>query len=133
MRVATNYSLAAGKKEPLAELIARIRQAFRNTGQAEPAIRFTLMGEGRVIDRVLKRHPEMKRFETFSARIVGASESRVLTNSASGEAAEYSTLLAIAAGVPRSYPFSAVVLLFHAPAFGDRLIGLASSDIRFPA
>lgn len=129
MRVAMNHSLAASKKEPLAELIGRIRQAFLDAGHPEPAIRFTLMGEGRVegyspIDRVLKRHPEMKRFETFSALIVGASESRLLTNAASGEAAEYSTILAIAAGVPRSYPFSAVILHFHAPAFGERLIGL---------
>ncbi len=109
--------------------MGRIRQAFLDAGMPEPAIRFSLMGEGRVegyspIDRVLKRHPEMKRFETLTALIVGTSESRLLTNSASGEAAKYSTLLAIAAGVPRSYPFGAVVLHFHTPAFGERLIGL---------
>src|SRR5580700_11789217 len=108
MRVATNYTLAASKKEPLAELMGRIRQAFLDAGQPEPTIRFTLMGEGRVegyspIDRVLKRHPEMKRFETFSTPIPGASESRRLTNASSGEAAEYATILAIASGVPRSY------------------------------
>ncbi|MGA3202841.1 MAG: hypothetical protein ABSF12_10140 [Bryobacteraceae bacterium] len=129
MRVAMNHSLAASRKEPLAELTGRIRQAFLDAGLPEPAIRFTLAGEGRVeghspIDRVLKRHPEMKRFETFIAPIPGSSESRRLTNAASGEPAEYSTLLAIAAGVPRSYPISLVVLHFHAPAFGERLIGL---------
>jgi hypothetical protein len=127
MRVAMNHSLAASKKEPLAELTRRIRQAFLDAALPEPAIRFSLMGEGRVegyspLDRVLKRHPEMKRFETFST--VMGSESRRLTNAESGEAAEYSTILAIMAGVPRSYPFSAVVLHFHAPAFGERLIGL---------
>ena len=37
---------------------------------------------------------------------------------------DYSTFQAIAAGVPRSYPFGAVVIHFHAPAFGERLIGL---------
>jgi hypothetical protein len=129
MRVAMNHSFAASKKEPLAELTGRIRQAFLDAGMREPTIRFTLMGSGRVegdspIDRVLKRHPEMKRFETFTALIPGGSESRLLTNASSGEAAEYSTILAIAAGVPRSYSFSAVVLHFHAPAFGERLIGL---------
>src|SRR5579863_7757893 len=122
MRVAMHLSLAASKKEPLAELAGRIRQAFLDAGLGEPTIRFTLMGEGRVegyspIDRVLKRHPEMKRFETFSALIHGSSESRLLSNSATGEAAEYSTLQAIAVGVPRSYPFGAVILHFHAPAF----------------
>ena len=46
MRVATNHSLAANKKEPLAELIGRIRQAFLDAGQPEPAIRFTLTAKG---------------------------------------------------------------------------------------
>src|ERR1700679_572671 len=129
MRVALHHSYAANKKESLDDLIGRIRQAFLDAGLPEPAIRFTLMGSGRAeghspIDRVLKRHPEMKRFETFSAPIPGGSESRLLTNASSGEAAEYSTILAIAAGVPRSYPFSAMILHFHAPAFGKRLIGL---------
>jgi hypothetical protein len=137
MRVATNYSLAADKKEPLAELIGRIRQAFLDAGMREPVIRFTLMGEGRVeghspIERVLKRHPEMKQFETFTKLLGSPTESRFLTNAASGEAAEYSTLLAIAAGVPRSYPFSAVVLHFHAPAFGERLTGLPKFGDTFP-
>jgi hypothetical protein len=137
MRVATNHTLAAGKKEPLAELIGRIRQAFLDAGQPEPTIRFTLMGEGRVeghspIERVLKRHPEMKRFETFTKLLGSPTESRLLTNAASGDAAEYSTLLAIAAGVPRSYPFSAVVLHFHAPAFGERLAGLPKFGDMFP-
>jgi hypothetical protein len=129
MRVALNHSLAASKKEPLAELTGRVRQAFLDAGLPEPTIRFTLMGSGLVeghspIDRVLKRHPEMKRFEDFSPLIPGGAESRLLTNASTGEAAEYSTILAIAAGVPRSYPFSSVVLHFHAPAFGERLIGL---------
>ena len=87
------------------------------------------MGDGLVaghspIDRVLKRHPEMKRFETFTALIPGTSETRLLSNAATGEPAEYSTLQAILAGVPRSYPFGAVVMHFHAPVFGERLIGL---------
>src|ERR1700683_1817827 len=127
MRVAMHHSFAASKKEPLVELTGRIRQAFLDAGLPEPAIRFTLAGEGRVegyspIDRVLKRHPEMKRFETFSALIPGTSESRLLTNASTGEPAEYSTLQAIAAGVPRSYPLGAAILHYHAPAFGERLI-----------
>jgi hypothetical protein len=129
MRVAMNLTLAASKKEPLAEMVGRIRRAFLEAGAGEPAIRFTLMGEGLAaghspIDRVLKRHPEMKRFETFAVHIVGTSETRSLSNSATGEPAEPSTLQAILAGVPRSYPFGAVVIHFHAPVFGQRLIGL---------
>ena len=130
MRVATHISFAASKKEPLAEMVGRVRQAFLDAGLAEPAIRFTLIDSSlskgvSPVDRVLKRHPEMERFLTLSSLIPGSpTQSRLLSNSATGEAAEYSTIQAIAAGVPRSYPFSAVVLHFHAPAFGERLIGL---------
>jgi hypothetical protein len=137
MRVAMHLSLAASKKEPLAELTGRIRQAFVDAGLGEPAIRFTLMGEGRVagyspIDRVLKGHPEMERFVTFAAPIVGASESRRVSNAATGEPAEYSMLQSILSGVPRSYPFAAVVLHFHAPVFGERLIGLPTFGNSLP-
>ena len=48
----------------------------------------------------------------------------MLSNSVSGEPAEFSLLQAILAGVPRSYPFSGVWLHFYAPVFGERLIGL---------
>jgi hypothetical protein len=61
MRVAMHHSFAASKKEPLAELTSRIRQAFLDAGQPEPVVRFTFIGSGQVagfspIDRVLKEH-----------------------------------------------------------------------------
>jgi hypothetical protein len=130
MRVAMNLTFAASKKEPLSEMIGRIRQAFLDAGLGEPAIRFTLFDSPRAkgaspIDRVLKRYPEMERFLTFRALIArDQKESRLLTNDVTGEAAGYSTIQEIAAGVPRSYAFGAVVMHFHAPAFGERLIGL---------
>lgn len=129
MRVAMNMTFAADRKEPLAEMLGRIRQAFLDAGLGEPAIRFTFvdsaMQKGAPVDRVLKRHPEMERFLTFDPLIPGSqTESRMLSNSVTGEPAEYATLHAIAAGVPRSYGFIGVWLHFHAPAFGERLIGL---------
>jgi hypothetical protein len=126
MRAAFLTTFAASKKEPLAEVVGRVRQAFLDAGMPEVAIRFTLIDAPRTssIDRVLKRHPEMERFLTFRALMPAGSQSRLLSNSATGEAAEYSTLQAIAAGVPQSYPFGVVALHFHAPAFGERLIGL---------
>jgi hypothetical protein len=122
MRVALNNTLAASKKEPLAELVDRVRQAFLDFTSAEPAIRFTLMDVSSV-DRVLKRYPEMERFVT-DWPLLGGSLTRVLSNAATGEAADFSVLRTIAAGVPRSYPFKAVVMHFHAPAFGEALRGL---------
>jgi hypothetical protein len=137
MRVAMHISFAASKKEPLAEMVGRIRRAFLDAGLAEPAIRFTLVDSSltkgsSLIDRVLKRHPEMERFLTFSPLILGSSASRLLSNAATGEAAEYSTIQEIVAGVPRSYPFSGVWMHFHAPAFGDRLIGLPKMGHSLP-
>jgi hypothetical protein len=129
MRVAIHTTFAASSKEPLAEMLGRIRQAFLDAGLGEPAIRFTFvdsaMQKGAPVDRALKRHPEMARFLTFDPLIPGSqTESRVLSNSVTGEAAEYSTLHAIAEGIPRSYAFIGVWLHLHAPAFGERLIGL---------
>ncbi len=39
-------------------------------------------------------------------------------SSGAGEVVPFSTLLAVAAGVPRSLPFHAVSIHFHSPAFG---------------
>ncbi|HTB11464.1 MAG TPA: hypothetical protein VK752_07835 [Bryobacteraceae bacterium] len=129
MRVATNVTFAADKKEPLSELLGRIRQAFLDAGMGEPAIRFTMVDssvkKGVPIDRVLKRYPEMERFVGFDPIIPGSpTKSRLLSNHATGEAVEYATLQAILAGVPRTYGFAGLWLHFHTPMFGERLIGL---------
>ena len=133
MRVAMNLTFAASKKEPLAEMAGRIRQAFlsadADAGPAEPIVRFTFIDSplknGAPVDRVLKRHPDMQRFLVAATLLPGApGESRMLSNAATGETVEYPTLQAILTGVPRSYPFSGVWLHFYTPAFGERLIGL---------
>jgi hypothetical protein len=136
MHVARHLSFGLIKKEPLAEMIVRIRRAFLDAQLGEPAIRFTFVDtalkKGIAIDRILKRYPEMERFLKFTALLHGGSESRVLSNATTGEAAESSIILSIAAGVPRSYPLSGVWLHFYAPAFGARLIGLPKMGDSFP-
>jgi hypothetical protein len=123
-----HLSFAASKKEPLADMIDRIRLVFLDAG-LEPTIRFTLLdatashGQSPV-NLVLKRYPDMERFLVSAPLIPGTSDSRFLSNSETGEPADYSILQAIAAGVPRSYPLGAVLIHFHAPPFGERLIGL---------
>jgi hypothetical protein len=129
MRIALQTPIAVSKKEPLADLTGRVRQAFLDAGLGEPAIRFTLFDSSATksvsaIDRALKRHPEMERFLGRRQLFGQGPGMRMLSNSATGEAAEYSTLLAIAAGVPRSYAFSSVVLHFYAPEFGEKLVGI---------
>jgi hypothetical protein len=128
MRVATQITFAAVKKESLAEMTSRIRQVFLDSGLGEPAIRFTLvesvLRKGQAVDRALKRYPEMERFLALDPIMPGTSDSRLLTNFKTGEQVDLTTLLAILAGVPRSFPFPSVWLHFHAQPFGERLIGL---------
>jgi hypothetical protein len=66
MRIALHTPFAASRKEPLAEMLGRIRRAFLDAGLGEPTIRFTMTdmpGPNGVsaIDRVLKRYPDMNR------------------------------------------------------------------------
>jgi hypothetical protein len=137
MRVATLTTFDVDKKEPLGQLIQRIRQAFLDAGMAEPTIRFTLRGSSRskgasAIDRVVKNYPEMERFLVLRPSLPGAPDVRMLSNSETGEAAAYATLQAIAAGIPRTYPFRSVVLHWYAAPFGERLIGLPKAGHSFP-
>ncbi len=129
MLIAQLATFAASKKEPLAEMMGRVRQAFLDAGLGEPTIRFTFLdrtfGKGAsAIDRALKRHPELEHFVSTAALMVGSAESRILSNATTGEPIDYSALQEIAAGVPRSYPFASVMFHFHAAEFGERLIGL---------
>src|SRR4029077_12459295 len=98
----------------------------------EPAVQFALSDSGiggfvSSVDRVLKRFPEMQRFAVTSpASPLGgplAQSVKQIGNHAhspaAGEAAPFATLLAIATGVPRSFPFHNVEIRFTAPAFGS--------------
>lgn len=135
MHVALQTPIAISKKEPLSELAGRIRKAFLDAGLGEPAIRFTLIDAGpgvSSIDRVLKRLPEMERFITERPLMPGTRDVRMISNSKTGEPCDYAMLDAIAAGVPRSFPFRSVSLHFHAPEFGERLIGLPAMGHSLP-
>jgi hypothetical protein len=68
MRVALLTSFAASRKEPLVAMMDRVHQGFLDSGLREPFIRFNF-GDGPIgggvssVDRVLKRHPELARFD----------------------------------------------------------------------
>jgi hypothetical protein len=137
MRIAIQTPFTATRKEPLAEMAARIRKAFLDIGHGEPFVRFTLADSPAAnsisaIDRALKRHPEMNRFVTnrkLGNRLLGG---RILSNALSDEPFDYATLEAIAAGVPRSFPFHSISLHFYVPEFGERLIGLPAAGHSYP-
>lgn len=128
MRVALHTTFAASRKEPLAAVLNRVHQAFLDAGLGEPTLRFTfsdapLAGFVSSVDRVLKRHPDMQRFLAANSPMTGFPEVRRLSNAISGEAAAFSTIQAIAAGVPRSFPFHNATIHFYAPAFGELVVG----------
>ena len=127
MRVALLHTFVASKKEPLAAMLDRVHQAFLDSGLGEPAIRFNFgdpqIGGVSSVDRVLKRFPELKRFVTAKEPMPGIPGARRISNGplseGAGQAVAYSTLQAIASGVPRSFPFHSVVFHLHAQEFGD--------------
>jgi hypothetical protein len=112
MRVA--LLTTASKKEPFGQMLDRVRQAFLDAGLAEPSIRFNfgdplVPGFVSSVDRVLKRYPALERFVTDAEPMPGIAGARRISNGplspAAGETLPYETLQAIAAGVPRSFPF----------------------------
>ncbi len=128
MRVAVIHTFGASGKEPLGEMLDRIHRSFLDSGLGEPAIRFNF-GDSPLargissVDRVLKRHPDLERFVTSAPPMQGIPGARRISNgpmsSGAGETIPYSTLRAIAAGVPRSFPFHSMVFHLHLPEFGD--------------
>jgi hypothetical protein len=139
MRIALETKFAASRKEPLVEMFSRVRKAFLDVSLGEPQIRFSLTDAAAVggkgvsaIDRVVKRYPEMERFLTHRKMGMGLTGNRMLSNSLTEEAADLATLEAVAAGVPRSFPFHGVGLHFYAPVFGERLIGLPAMGHSYP-
>jgi len=136
MRVVLHTTFVASKKEPLAEMLGRVHQAFLDGSLGEPTIRFNfgdspLPSHVSSVDRVLKRHPELERFVTSGSPMPGIPEARRISNvpvsPAPYEAVPFATLHEIAAGIPKSFPFNNVTFHFYSPEFGE-LIPTAMSS-----
>jgi hypothetical protein len=130
MQVALVTSFHASRKEPLAAVLERIHLAFVTSGLGEPATRFSfadapLPGFVSSVERVLKRYPEMLRWTSTAPTSPTGPPVRLISNGptspASGESLEFSKVLAIAKGVPRSYPFHNLSIHFKSWAFGVAL------------
>ena len=127
MRVALVTTFPASRKEPLLAMMDRVHQGFLDAGLGEPTIRFNfgdpMIGGVSSVDRVLKRHPELARFVTTAEPMPNIPGARRISNgpmsAGSGENVPYSTLQAIATGVPRSFPFHSIALHFYSPEFGE--------------
>ena len=126
MQVAILTTFQANKREPLAVLLERIHTAFLNSGLSEPALQFCfsdapVAGFVSSVDRVLKRHPDLRRFVSTAQVTAGGPAIQQISNGGAAgnqEPIGFSTLLAVASGVPRSFPFHNLLIQFQAPAFG---------------
>jgi hypothetical protein len=129
LQVAILTTFRANKKEPLAVLLERIHTAFTTSELGEPALQFSFSdapvpGFVSSVDRVLKRHPDLRRFLSTASALPGGPAVQQLSNGAATgqeEPVAFSALLAVAGGVPRSFPFHNVSIQFQAPAFGSGL------------
>ena len=126
MQVALLTEFTVTKKEPLAVLLERIHAAFLASGLGEPSMLFTFSDSpvaGRsTIDRLLKKYPDFARFTGERSGIPNVPPIRQVSNRpdspGAGQSVPFATLLAVAAGVPKSLPFHGVSIHFHSPAFG---------------
>lgn len=139
MRVALFATYRVSKKEPLAELVQRIHQAFLDSGLREHRVSFSFAdapvpGFTSAVDRALKRFPQLQQFRCSHALMPGSGEVAQISNCpgrpAEGQQLDVSTLLAIAQGIPRSLPFHNVMIHFHHPEFGEALPMTPISPLR---
>jgi hypothetical protein len=138
IQIAMFTAFAAGRKEPLADMIGRVHAAFIAAGFGEPSVCFTLADAPgspemsvvtaatrikRVssVGRVLKRWP---RLEKFSRELTGPLGTRAtnkvisnLTVAGEVEPVDFAILREITQGVPKSFPFHAITLHFSARGF----------------
>jgi len=123
MQVAELQEFAASRKEPLAEMLARVHAAFLAAGLGEPAVAFMLadapmqMGAS-YLDRAIKRFPALAALDGTEEPYPGALPRRRIA-SLSGAAENYATILEIAALVPKSLPLHGISVQFRAPDFAD--------------
>src|SRR4051812_24508535 len=127
MQVALLTEFAATRKEPLSVLLGRIHAAFLASGLGEPSILFAFSDAPvpcafSTVDRLLKKYPDFARFTGEHSSAPNVPPIRQVSNrpgsAGAGESVSFATLLAVAAGVPKSLPFHGVSIHFHAPDFG---------------
>jgi hypothetical protein len=127
MLVALTFNYRASRKEPLGDVLERIHAAFLASGLGEPSIQFSLSdsplpGAMSSVDRVLKRHPELRELVWTGSLFPTFPSIKQISNDAGspapGHAVPFATLHAIAKGVPRSLPLHKAQFHFRSPAFG---------------
>jgi len=137
MLLALLTTFAASRKEPLVDVVERVHAAIIAAGFGEPQVQFILSdhsiaGGVSSVARVLKRFPHLARFAQNLAPYPGGRETKVITNRTNSETVDFATLVEIARGVPRSFPFNSVGFHFSVPAFSGATALPSGHDERMP-
>lgn len=122
MRVSVMTSFKADKREPLGDMLTRVHEAFRASGEA-PGFQFMfadapVAGFTSSVDRVLKRIPAMQRLLREQPAMLAGPVVRQLTNRNSDDTVDFATLHQIAAGIPKSFPFHSAQIALTRSDFG---------------
>lgn len=127
--VAVQLEFKGDRKEPLGTLVRRVSSLFEASG-LQPDVSATFSdGPGGIrstsaVERALRKHPHLSRFDRTDAPLPGVPATRRLTNNEEAVPFEIGDILALADGVPRSLPFHAVSIRFGHAEFG-RIASLA--------
>lgn len=139
MLVAVFSVFAAGRKEPLVDMVERVHAGFIAAGFGDPTVRFTLSDPPlteisavqdaasvkRVssVARVVKQWPQLDRFTRTTGSVgPGKAQKRVISNVSETGAVDpidFAILREIAQGVPKSFPCHAISLHFSADGFSQ--------------
>jgi hypothetical protein len=126
MNVAVQVAFKADRKEPLGDLIRRVASQFERNGLTPLVVAAFSDGPAGIrstsaVDRALKKHPHLARFERNDAplQVPGIPSIRRLTNGDASVPFPLADVLTLADGVPRSLPFHAVAVHFRHAEFGQ--------------
>lgn len=122
MRAAYWTNLKANKKEPLADLLTRIHSTLL-ASSLEPQLYLhasdaALPGFAPAVARALKKLPALEPLHSTTPALPFSPPVAQLSNLPAGEPLPFATILALAQGMPRSFPFHHCSILFHHPSFG---------------
>lgn len=141
MKVAVHLEYKASRKEPFGALVRRIVAAFEDVGlEAIIAGSFSdspIPGGISSVSRALKKYPALARLEKQAPLLPGSPPVRLLMNEGPDEPFPLESLLFLADGLPRSFPFHIATTMVRHEQFGNlgspggplgRLPGIIASD-----
>lgn len=124
MKVRIEYTFKRDKKEPFADAVERVHGAFAASEFGAPSVEFFFSAGAwnapdTGVDHLMEKYPELRRFFYVVPGPPDTPGSRVLSNAprspspARGEAAEFATLFAAAAGVRKPFRLDAASFRFR--------------------